>query len=56
MRQMILVGFLHADIGRRDDAAFKAEAAHCGRDPEQVKITQLINTVAAATKAEAEDK
>jgi alkanesulfonate monooxygenase SsuD/methylene tetrahydromethanopterin reductase-like flavin-dependent oxidoreductase (luciferase family) len=30
--------------------------AHCGRDPEQVKITQLINTVVAATKAEAEDK
>ena len=35
---------------------FKAEVARCGRDPEQVKITQLVNTVAAATKAEAEDK
>ena len=30
--------------------------AHCGRDPACVHVTQLINTVAAATKAEAEDK
>jgi alkanesulfonate monooxygenase SsuD/methylene tetrahydromethanopterin reductase-like flavin-dependent oxidoreductase (luciferase family) len=30
--------------------------ARFGRDPEQVKITHLVNTVAAATKAEAEDK
>ena len=27
-----------------------------GRDPEHVKITHLVNTVAAATKTEAEDK
>ena len=27
-----------------------------GRDPEHVKITQLVNIVAAATKMEAEDK
>ena len=30
--------------------------ARFGRDPDDVKITQLVNTVAAATKAEAEDK
>jgi alkanesulfonate monooxygenase SsuD/methylene tetrahydromethanopterin reductase-like flavin-dependent oxidoreductase (luciferase family) len=30
--------------------------ARFGRDPEAVKITHLVNTVAAATKAEAEDK
>ncbi|MFZ2067630.1 MAG: LLM class flavin-dependent oxidoreductase [Xanthobacteraceae bacterium] len=54
--EVIFVAYPNADIGRRDYAAFKAEVAHCGRDPEQVKITQLINTVVAATKAEAEDK
>src|SRR5262249_59820515 len=43
-------------VAKRDYAEFKAEVAACGRDPEHVKITQLINTVAAATKAEAEDK
>ena len=30
--------------------------ARFNRDPDQVKITHLINTVAAATKSEAEDK
>ena len=54
--EVIFAAYPNADIGRRDYAAFKAEVAHCGRDPEQVKITQLINTVVAATKAEAEDK
>jgi alkanesulfonate monooxygenase SsuD/methylene tetrahydromethanopterin reductase-like flavin-dependent oxidoreductase (luciferase family) len=35
---------------------FKAAVARCGRAPEHVRMTQLINTVSAATKAEAEDK
>ena len=30
--------------------------AACGRDPDHVVVTQLLNTVSAATKAEAEDK
>jgi FMN-dependent oxidoreductase (nitrilotriacetate monooxygenase family) len=54
--EVIFVAYPNPEIGRRDYAAFKAEVARCGRDPEQVKITQLINTVAAATRAEAEDK
>ena len=54
--EMIFVAYPNAEIGRRDYAAFKAEASRCGRDPERLKITQLINTVAGATKAEAEDK
>ena len=54
--EVIFVAYPNAEIGRRDYAAFKGEVARCGRDPEQVKITQLINTVAAATRAEAEDK
>jgi len=54
--EVIFVAYPNAEIGRRDYAAFKAEVARCGRDPEQLKITQLINTVAAATRAEAEEK
>lgn len=34
----------------------KDEVAACGRDPEQVHICNLAYTVAAATKAEAEDR
>ena len=30
--------------------------AQCGRDPEHVKVTQLVNTVSAGSKSEAEDK
>ena len=44
------------DIAKRDYAEFKADVARCGREPEHVRMTQLINTVSAATKAEAEDK
>jgi FMN-dependent oxidoreductase (nitrilotriacetate monooxygenase family) len=54
--EVIFVAYPNAEIGRRDYAAFKTEVARCSRDPEHVKITQLINTVAAATKTEAEDK
>jgi FMN-dependent oxidoreductase (nitrilotriacetate monooxygenase family) len=54
--EVIFVVYSNAEIGRREYAAFKAEVAQCGREPEHVKLAQLINTVAAATKAEAEDK
>ena len=53
---MIFVVYPNIEIGKRDYAEFKAEVARCGRDPEHVKITHLVNTVAAATKTEAEDK
>jgi FMN-dependent oxidoreductase (nitrilotriacetate monooxygenase family) len=54
--EVIFVAYPNAEIGKRDYAAFKAEVAGAGRDPAHVHVTQLINTVAAATKAEAEDK
>jgi FMN-dependent oxidoreductase (nitrilotriacetate monooxygenase family) len=54
--EVIFVAYPDAEIGRRDYAAFKAAVARLGRKPEQVHVTQLINTVAAPTKAEAEDK
>ena len=54
--EVIFVVYPNIEIGKRDYAEFKADVARCGRDPEQVKVTHLVNTVAAATKAEAEDK
>ena len=54
--EVIFVVYPNIEIGKRDYADFKATVAHCGRDPEHIKITHLVNTVAAATQAEAEDK
>jgi FMN-dependent oxidoreductase (nitrilotriacetate monooxygenase family) len=54
--EVIFVAYPNAEIGARDYAAFKADVARCGRDATCVHITQLINTVAAASRAEAEDR
>ena len=54
--EVIFVVYPNLDVGKRDYADFKAAVAGCGRDPDAVKITHLVNTVAAASKAEAEDK
>ena len=54
--EIIFVVYPNIEIGKRDYAEFKAEVARCGREAEHIKAAQLINTVAAATKAEAEDK
>ena len=54
--EIIFVVYPNIEIGKRDYAAFKAAVAECGRDPGRVKIAHLVNTVVAATRAEAEDK
>ena len=54
--EVIFVVYPSIEVGQRDYAGFKADVARFGRDPDAVKITHLVNTVAAATKAEAEDK
>lgn len=54
--ELIFVVYPNATVGKREYADFKAHVARSGRDPEHVLITQLITPVAAATKAEAEDK
>src|SRR5262249_28405783 len=54
--EVIFVVYPNIEDGKRAYAAFKAEVARCGREPEHVIVTQLLNTVSAATKAEAEDK
>jgi FMN-dependent oxidoreductase (nitrilotriacetate monooxygenase family) len=54
--EVIFVASPNAGVGRGEYAEFKAAVAACGREPARVHVTQLINTIAAATKAEAEDK
>ncbi len=54
--ELIFVVYPNLEVGRRDYAEFKAELARQGRDPDAVKVTHLVHTVAAGTKAEAEDK
>ena len=54
--ELIFVAHSNIENSRREYAAFKADVARCGREPEHVKLTQLVNTVVAATRAEAEDK
>jgi FMN-dependent oxidoreductase (nitrilotriacetate monooxygenase family) len=54
--EVLFVIHPNIDTGRREYAAFKADVARRGRAPDDVKVTHLVNTVAAATKAEAEDK
>jgi FMN-dependent oxidoreductase (nitrilotriacetate monooxygenase family) len=54
--EVIFVVYPSLDVARREYTEFKADVAGFGRDPEHVKITQLITTVAAATRTEAEDK
>src|SRR5262249_42156766 len=54
--EVIFVVYPNIETGKRDYAEFKAEVARFNREPDQIKITHLINTVTAATKSEAEDK
>ncbi len=49
-------GTANFEFAKRTYAALKDEAAHAGRDPEQMFICAGITTVVAATRAEAEDK
>ena len=54
--ELIFAIYPDIETGKRDYADFKAEVARCGRDPEHVIVTHLVNTVSAATRTEAEDK
>ena len=54
--EVIFVAYPNVEIGKRDYAGFKDAVGRCGRAPEHVMITQLVNTVVAASRAEAEDK
>jgi FMN-dependent oxidoreductase (nitrilotriacetate monooxygenase family) len=44
------------ELGQQGYAALRAEAEAAGRDPDTLRICNLVTPVCAATKAEAEDK
>jgi FMN-dependent oxidoreductase (nitrilotriacetate monooxygenase family) len=54
--ETVFVGYPDFEEGKRRYAAFKAGVARHGRDPDLVTINTIAYPVAAATKAEAEDK
>jgi FMN-dependent oxidoreductase (nitrilotriacetate monooxygenase family) len=54
--EVIFVVYPNIATGKREYSEFKADIARCGREPDHVKVTQLVNTVSAASKMEAEDK
>jgi FMN-dependent oxidoreductase (nitrilotriacetate monooxygenase family) len=54
--EVIFVVYPNIEVGKKDYAAFKDTVRRLGREPDHVKVAHLVNTVSAATKAEAEDK
>ncbi len=54
--EVIFTAYRDIEGGKRDYAAQKQSIAAAGRDPDAVKISRLTYTVAAETRAEAEDK
>jgi len=54
--EVIFAAYPSIEVGKRDYADFKAAVGKYGRDPDGVKVTHLVSVVAAASKAEAEDK
>jgi alkanesulfonate monooxygenase SsuD/methylene tetrahydromethanopterin reductase-like flavin-dependent oxidoreductase (luciferase family) len=54
--EVIFVVYPNIEVGRKDCANFKNAVAGFGREPEHVKVAHLVNTVSAASRAEAEDK
>ena len=54
--ETVFVGYPDFEEGKRRYAAFKQGVARHGRDPDLVTVNTIAYPVAAATKAEAEDK
>ncbi len=54
--ETVFVGYPDLEEGKRRYAAFKQGVAQLGRDPDLVTVNTIAYPVAAATKAEAEDK
>jgi FMN-dependent oxidoreductase (nitrilotriacetate monooxygenase family) len=54
--ELVFVTYRDIATGRRNYAEFKDAVAKQGRDPDQVKVATLAFPIAAATRAEAEDR
>src|SRR3546814_19986213 len=54
--ELVFTAYHDLEAGKKSYADLKDSIAKEGRDPSQVKLTKLVWTVAAETKAGAEDK
>lgn len=54
--ELVFTAYHSLEAGKQSYAALKKAIGNQGRDPDKVKIANLVWTVAAETKAEAEDK
>jgi FMN-dependent oxidoreductase (nitrilotriacetate monooxygenase family) len=54
--EVIFTSSPNIELGKRNYAALRDEAVRAGRDPDLMKVCQLVMPVCAATKAAAEDK
>jgi FMN-dependent oxidoreductase (nitrilotriacetate monooxygenase family) len=54
--ELVFVTYRDIPAGQRSYAEFKAAVAQHGRDPDHAKVATLVFPIAAATKAEAEDR
>jgi len=54
--ELVFTAYHDLESGKKSYAALKEAIAQKGRDPSKVKLTNLVWTVAAETKSEAEDK
>lgn len=54
--ELLFVSHAQLEPAKKSYASVRAEAEALGRDPEQMRITNLVFPVAAATMSEAEDK
>ena len=54
--EVIFTAARNTELAKEDYDAVKGEAARLGRDPETMFVCNLLMTVVAATKSEAEDK
>lgn len=54
--ELVFTAYHDLEAGKRGYAALKQAIAQNGRDPAKVKLTNLVWTVTAETKSEAEDK
>lgn len=54
--ELIFTAYHNLEQGRKNYAAFKAEVAENGRDPDHVKVARAVYSVVGETRAEAEDR
>ena len=54
--EVVFTAYSDFNNAKSEYAEFKKDVERLGRDPAHINVAQLVNTIAAATKSEAEDK